>query len=153
MTPGRDTRAASTTLGYVLALGITSVLVTGLLLGAGGLVEDQRERTVRSELQVVGQMVAADVSAGDRLARAGDAAFVIRRDVPRRVAGVSYTIEVVNESATDTYLRLGTTNPSVTVEVDVALRSTLAESHLSVRDGRVVVTYDPATGRLEVTDG
>ncbi|WP_254537778.1 DUF7266 family protein [Halomarina litorea] len=151
----RDTRATSTTLGYVLTLGITSILITGLLMGAGGMVEDQRERTIRSELQVVGQMVAADVSAADRLAQAGDATFAIRRDVPPTVAGATYTVEVVvddpeNFPPTDTYLRLSTSNPSVTVEVDMALQSTLVESSLT--GDRVVVTYDPATG-LEVTDG
>lgn len=145
-----DTRGTSTTLGYVLTLGITSILITGLLFGAGGLVEDQRERTVRSELQVLGQMVAADVSAADRLATAGDATGSIRRDLPPTVAGSSYTLEVVSESQTETYLRLSTDDPAVTVEVDMALRTTLVES--SVTGGRVVVTYDPVTG-LEVTDG
>lgn len=145
-------RAVSTTLGYALTLAITTLLVTGLLVGVGGFVEDQRERAIRSELQVVGQQMAADVQAGDRFAETGDTTFTIRRDLPNEVAGTSYTVEVVGDPANDppeeTYLRLSTSNPDIVVEVDMALRTHIEEA--SFTGSRLVVSYDTGTGKLEV---
>ncbi|PSQ18727.1 hypothetical protein BRD04_10885 [Halobacteriales archaeon QS_9_67_17] len=140
-------RAVSTTLGYALTLGITTLLITGLLVGMGGFIEDQRERAIRSELEVVGQQLAADVEAGDRFVGAGDTDFSVQRSLPNDVVGVSYRISVVVDG-TDTYLRLTTSNPAVTVEVDMALTASIAET--TVTGGQVVVTYDAGSGNLEV---
>lgn len=147
-----NSRAVSTTLGYALTLAITTLLVTGLLVGVGGFVENQRERAIRSELQVVGQQMAADIQAGDRFVEAGNTAFTIRRDVPNEVAGTSYTIEVVGDPANDppeeTYLRLSTSDPNVVVIVDVVLRTPIEER--SFVGSQLVVSYDTGTGKLEV---
>ena len=140
-------RAVSTTLGYALTLGITTLLITGLLVGMGGFIEDQRERAIRSELEVVGQQLAADVEAGDRFVGAGDTDFAVQRSLPNDVVGVSYRISVVVDGM-DTYLRLSTSNPAVTVEVDMALTASIAET--TVTGGQVVVTYDAGSGNLEV---
>jgi hypothetical protein len=90
----RDERGAATTLGYALSLGITSLLVTGLLFTGGTFVEDQRDRAVRSELRVVGQQVADGVGSADRLAattREGGA-VELRRTLPDDVAGSGYRL-------------------------------------------------------------
>ena len=65
-----DDRAVSATLGYVLVIGITTILISGLFLAAGGFVENQHERAIRAELEVVGNRLAADIAAVDRLALA-----------------------------------------------------------------------------------
>jgi len=81
-------RGVSTALGYVLNLGVAAILVTTLMLSAGTLVDDQRRVAVETELEVVGERVAADLASADRLARASDGGsvrYVV--DVPTRVAG------------------------------------------------------------------
>ena len=62
-TDRRSDRGQSVPLGYALSIGITTLLVIALVFTAGGYVEDQRERVVRTELGVVGQQLASDVSA------------------------------------------------------------------------------------------
>ena len=103
-------------LGYALTLGITTLLVTGLLLAAGGFVGDQRERTIRGEMQVVGQQVASDLTGGDRFVQLDGTDFTITREIPQRVVGVSYTIAVAGTPG-DPYLELTTDDPEVTVTV------------------------------------
>lgn len=151
---GSDARGVSTTLSYVLTLSITTLLVTGLLVGIGGFVEDQRERAVRSELRVIGQQIAADVQAADRFVQSGDTSFTIRRDLPADVVGRSYRVAVVvddpgNDPPLDTYLRLTANDPDVGVEIDLVVRTDIAES--SFTGGSVSVTYD--SGKLEADTG
>lgn len=151
---GFDTRGVSTTVGFALTLGITTLLVTGLLVGIGGFVDDQRQRAIESELSVIGQQIAADVQAGDRFVQAGDTEFTIRRDLPNAVVGRTYRVSVVvddpgNTPPLDTYLRLETSDPDIVAEIDLAVRTDIAES--SFTGGSVSVTYD--SGELEVAAG
>lgn len=139
-------RGVSTVVGYTLTLGITTLLISGLLIGASGFIEDQRERAVRSELEVVGQQIAADIETGDRFVGAGNTEFTISRAIPNNVVGVDYRVEVVSTSQWETYLRLSTENPDITVEVDMVLASELRES--TVSGGPIIVTYD--SGEIEV---
>lgn len=145
-----DERAVSTTVGYALTLGITTLLITGLLITAGGFVEDERERAIRSELGVIGQQIAADAQAGDRFVSAGETSFGIRRDIPNEVAGTTYSVAIVVDDPRETYVRLRSTDPEVTVEVDMALETAIEER--SFGGGEFEVTYDAANDRLVVGD-
>jgi hypothetical protein len=143
-------RGVSTVVGYTLTLGITTLLISGLLIGAGGFIQDQRERAIRSELEVVGQQIAADIETGDRFVGAGETDFTISRAIPNNAVGIDYRVEVVSDSQWETYLRLSTENPDVTVEVDMVVVSDLRDS--TVTGGPIVVTYD--SGAIEVrSDG
>lgn len=146
-------RGVSPVFAYVLTLGITTLLIAGLLIAASGYVEGQREAVGENELKVVGQQISADISATDRLARtegASDAS--VQRDIPRTVVGSTYTVHVRTDGAgpTHPYLELTMTDPDVSVSVGIALApgSELVES--SVGGGSIVVVYDDATGQLEV---
>lgn len=146
-----DTRAVSTTLGYVLTLGITMLLITGLVAAAGTYVETQREQVIRSELTVIGEQLSADLGAIDRLARTwGTDREVVTRQLPTDVAGTSYTVEVVNPGppGSGSYLRLTSTDPELTVEVDLELNTAIAGG--SVGGGDLEIVYDGTD--LEVHD-
>jgi hypothetical protein len=148
---GRDgdiDRAVSTTVGYVLTLTLATMVVSGFLIASGGFVEDQREGAVRDELQVVGQQLATDIAAVDRLARTDGTATTVRieRDIPDRVAGLSYTVRTVSESPNELVLR--TYDPDIIVRVSVATDATLVEGTFGGAD--VVVEYDAE--EIEVTD-
>lgn len=140
-----DTRAVSTTLGYVLMLGISMLLITGLVTAAGTYVENQREQVVRSELTVIGEQLSADLAAVDRLARTwGTDREAVTRQLPSDVAGKTYTVEVVNPgpAGSGSYLALTTSDPEVTVTVmvDLELDTTIAGG--SVDGGAVEIVYD-----------
>ncbi|WP_224269567.1 DUF7266 family protein [Haloprofundus salinisoli] len=134
-------RAVSTTLSYVLALGITGILISGLLVAGGGLVEDQRDRTLENELRVVGQQLAADLETADALVRSAPSGRVrLARQLPPRVVGSSYVVEIADEDGDgDTeMIHLSTSNPDVTVSVSFATRTTVAADSVSGGDVRIV---------------
>ena len=91
-----DERAASITLNYVLAIAISAVLVTGLLIAGGNFVEGEQESVVRNELSVVGQRLAADVERVDRMVAAGDGITTARlnRSLPTAAVGERYDVEL-----------------------------------------------------------
>ncbi|MFB6256036.1 MAG: hypothetical protein ABEH58_04785 [Haloplanus sp.] len=147
-----DRRGSSTALGYVLSLGISALLVTGLLIAGGGLLEGQRDRSVGVELRVVGQTVADDLASASRLADCDSCELTMRIDAPPRIAGEAYLISLVEVAAPDTY-RLSLTTERSEVTVDVRLRTRLPVAETTVTGGTLVVEYDPAAGELEVRGG
>lgn len=146
-----DSRGVSAVLGYVMTLGIVTLLIGGLFLAAGNYVENEHERAVRAEFSVVGNRLAADLAAVDRLALAagptGDAS--LRTDLPARVAGKPYQIELSSTGTPDVYqIDLTVEDPDVSVTIRVKLATTLVGS--TVNGGDVIVVYDGTD--LEVTD-
>ena len=146
-----DGRAVSTTLSYVLALAIATILITGLIIAGGSYVDTQREQVIRDELTVVGQQLAADVERADRLVRAGDPdepmTVTVNRTFSNRVTGTSYRLALEPGNGT---LLLNTTRPEVTVRIGLATRTDLSSS--AVRGGEVQIRYDGADDQLEVRD-
>lgn len=116
-------RGVSPVFSYALTLSITTLVVGGLVLSAGAYVDDQRELTAQSELQVLGQQVSADIAAADRLNRTDDANQInISRSLPERVVGSQYSIQVRDDDgSTSPYLELQTVRPEVTVEVGIVV--------------------------------
>lgn len=143
-----DDRAVSSTVNYVLGLGIAFALVTGLLLAGGNFVQDQRESSIRTELEVVGEHVSADIMMADRLngTAGGDGTIRVRRSLPNRVSGSPYVMAI--EGGEDPQLVLETDSPAVTVEV--AFTNTTAVETSRVSGGPVTVNRtDAGTLRLE----
>jgi len=140
-------RGVSTVVGFVLTLAITSLLVIGLLVATSGFVDGQRQRTVRDELEVLGQQVAADVAAADRLVRAGGNAVAIDRPLPDDVTGLSYQLSV--DGGTPVTITLSTSNPDVSVEVTVRTVTDVAGG-TTLNGGDVRVVYDDSADELVV---
>lgn len=151
-----DQRAVSSTVTYALAVAITTILVSGLIVAAGGVLDDQRERAVRNELGVVGERLAAELEGADRLVPADedaadeDAELRLRTTHPPRLAGTQYTVALVASAPgpCDQYpcLALNASNPDV--DVTVTLTNETSVRSTQVRGGDVVVTYEPANGTL-----
>jgi hypothetical protein len=145
----RDDRGVSTTLNYVLGLGIALILITGLLLAGGTFVENQRDRSIRTELQVLGEQVSADVTMADRLVETtGDNESVqVGRSLPPRVAGSTYEVSI--EGGSDPQVVVRTTDPEITVTVPVKTSTSIEPS--SVSGGTVAVNLT-ASDRLRLED-
>jgi len=144
----------STLAGYVLTLAIGAVLLSGIVIGIGGVVDSQTDRVVRGDLAVVGQTAVANLESADRLARAAEverpsdadpATVSVAVDLPTRIAGRPYRIAVDNRSVT-----LRTDDPEAVAEIPHV--ATLPVESSRVRGGPVRVRYDGSTGRLEVTE-
>ncbi|MEF8780971.1 MAG: hypothetical protein V5A46_09865 [Haloferacaceae archaeon] len=147
---GSDNRAVSATVNYVLALGITSLLISGLLIAGSGYMESQRTIAVGDSLEVQNEKLADSIGDVDRLAAAmenesGEAA--IRVDLPSRVIDRSYRIAVTNQTAADdrrhTY-RLESSSGDVVRSTTI--RTLLPIEETSIRGGSIVVRYDTVGG-------
>jgi hypothetical protein len=149
-------RAVSPVFGYALTLSISTLLIAGLLIAASGYVDSQRESTSENELNVVGQQVASDIAAADRLSRTDGAdsdTLSITRTVPDRVVGSTYRIRLLNdtEGPTKPYLELQTADPEVTVTVGLPLAPPSSVEESSVGGGRIAVELN-ADGDLVIHD-
>lgn len=138
-------RAVSVTVNYVLTLTIATLLLSGLVVSAGGIIESESERAIQSELEVLGQKLAADIESADRLATINETentevvSVEIETRLPTRVAGTEYTI-TVNETAGD--LELQTTGPDVEVSVEFRIRDeTNVEFEQPIRGGDVLIEW------------
>lgn len=145
-------RAVSTVVGYSIGLGVVTLLITGLLVGVGGFIQDQREATTRTELRVIGQQLAADVRVTDTLVRtAGGSpgAVSYRQDLPETTAGGGYTV-AVNQSGCECLVLLSE-DPDVRVRVPVTANASLAERRFT--GGDVVLEYTGTALEVRAADG
>lgn len=149
MTRGR--RGATTILNYALLLGIVTLLVAGLLVGISGFVESQQERAVRSQLDTVGNRLAADIGTTSRLVEtAGGDRVRLRSELPDTVGGSQYRVGIANLSSDRYRLVLRSSQPEVRTTVTV--RSSVPISG-TVSGGQLVIRYDSDARELEVTNG
>jgi hypothetical protein len=92
-----DDRAVSTAVTHVLAIGITTILISGLLIAASGLLTGEQSRAGRAELQEVGNRIAEQMYvASTNVDESGPGTQTITVDMtqPARVAGYSYSVSL-----------------------------------------------------------
>ena len=136
-------------LSYALTLTVITLLVAGLFASASGFVEDQQERTIRAELEVLGNRIGADLAAVDRLALVdGTTTAQLTTSLPSSVAGTSYRVAFVVEGDGSYDVVLSTSTPEVTVTVSVKLAGTLLED--TVSGGDIEIAFDG--GDIEVAN-
>lgn len=109
-----DTRGVSSAVSYTLAIGITIVLVGGLVFTFGGLLDGNLDRTTDSELRVLSEGVATELTKVDNIANRTDdtGTYATLLQAPTDIAGQSYTITVGDETCQ------GLDGPCVLVETD-----------------------------------
>lgn len=139
-------RGVSVTINYVLTLAITTLLMSGLLIGTGAMLDTRQEVAVRAELDVLGQRLAAGLMTADRLVQAGGDNVSVRVELPGRVAGTNYDIEV-NATAGGAHLLLESHDPVTSANVTFTNRTAVESLTITGGDVRVVLTDD---GNLEV---
>jgi hypothetical protein len=139
----REDRAVSTTVSYVLTLAIATVLVAGLVGAGGAAVDQQREQTIRQELGVVGAQISNGLSMADRLVRGSatdPSAVSITRQLPSKVVGTGYTVELVDPGGSPPYLVLTASGSDVSVRVEVSTETPVEPTTIS--GGAVQIEYD-----------
>ncbi|MFW5905222.1 MAG: DUF7266 family protein [archaeon] len=142
-------RGVSTVLGYSLNLLVATLLVTGLLIAAGALVDSQRDQMSRAELQVVGERLVANLETADRLARTGnDGHVTVESTLPSRVAGSSYRVAIVADG-NDSRVVLRSESPENRVVVPINNETPINPSNHS--GGSLSVTWNESEP-LEVRD-
>lgn len=140
-------RAATTAVTYLAVLGMLTVLSAALFVTMGGFVDTQRERGAHADAQVIGNRLAADLDAVDRLARSagpgGHASVFV--DLPARAADERYAVTVASAGG-DTY-ELTVTTDEVAVTVRVATETAVETG--TFEGGALRLVYD-GSGPIEV---
>lgn len=146
-----DDRAVSSAVGYVLSIGIAAFITVGLVTAGTTLVADQRDQTTRTQLDLVGHQVAGTLENADRTVEASDSVSTleIRRDLPERIVGESYRVDV-DSSASPPEVTVSVTDPDMSRTVTVQSATDLADA--SFTGGPILVSYDSANDELEVTN-
>lgn len=148
----RDDRAVSTTVNYALTLAITTLLITGLLVAGGDFVQGQRKQAALSELRVLGQQLAGDVAATDRLARSadGNGTVSVRRSLPDKVAGSNYRVNATRATGRNvTVLHLSSDSPEERSDVRVYTSSSVFMKR-NLTGGDATIAYNPVRERLSL---
>ncbi|MFC7080623.1 DUF7266 family protein [Halorussus caseinilyticus] len=148
-----DDRGVSVTVNYALNLVVATLLIGGVLTATGGMVEDRRESAVRTELSVVGERIATDLMAADRLAEVGrgDETVAVSMTLPERVAGTRYDV-TIDATATDSTIVLQSNTPEVTVRVEFHNATAVQSTTVRGGDLRIELNAGAAPDRLEVTN-
>lgn len=143
-----DTRAVSPAVTQALTIGISTILITGLLLGGSSYVDNKREQTVRQGLQDVGSGVASDLVRLDQFDPPGgpqDVSFT--SDYPDRVGGEKYRIALVQRPDLTT-IYVNSTASDLGTQVRFENVHGVCDSR--VAGGAIAVAYNTSRDCLEV---
>lgn len=145
----RDERAVSVAVTHVLTVGISTLLISGLLLGTAGMLDTQKERAGQQELAAIGDRHASEiVTAVDRGQRY-ESNVTIRSKQPDHAIGGSYTVNLTDSSECrvrsgyDGCITVTSAEGGHSVEVPLSLPGDI--THIdsnTVQGGRVVVVYE-----------
>lgn len=147
-----STRGVSITLSYILTLGITTVLISGLIVAGSGFVIDQREQVIDQELTVIGNQLAGTVEQADRLANAsqGDpTTLYINETFPQQVTGSPYTVEL--KSGDPAQVVLTSRSPVVTIRVNTTVETPVSDAERA-SGGTISVAWDGGESALVIRD-
>jgi type II secretory pathway pseudopilin PulG len=151
--PPRD-RGQSISINYTLSLVIVSLMMSGLFISMSGYLDSEREQVTRSEFEVLGNRLAADISTADRVARTttGGGEVRIRTSIPESVAGSSYSIVVSSSSTGSGFydVEIQFRAPQYGVSQNVTTRTKFEVVDGGVRNGPYEVVFTGST--LEVRD-
>ena len=91
----RDDRAVSIAVTHVLTIAVTTLIIAGLMMGTGFLLETEKERSAADSLETIGERLSSQLSSVDRTTADGGN-VTIEADHPQTVAGAGYTVELTD---------------------------------------------------------
>lgn len=153
---GGDDRGVSITVTHVLTVGITTILISGLLIGAGSMLEGERQQSAEASLETIGERLANEVSNVDRLANESET-MTVETSHQREVSGSTYTVELrANCSAQpliddSSCLVLESTGEDVEVAVPIDVDEDDIADGSSSSGGSIVIVWDG--GEIALEDG
>jgi hypothetical protein len=143
-------RGLETVVSHVLSLGITTLLIVGLVASAGGFLDAQRSTAAQTEVETVANRLANGLMQADSLATNSESVTVTVR-LQERVAGSTYTARLRQPSAcpppTGSCLTVSVAEYDAQASVTV-----LNETWLSLEsgaDGRFEISSNGSSGEAE----
>lgn len=155
-----DERAVSVAVTHTLTIGITTILISGLLIGAGGMLDSQTERAGTEELQTIGDRTANEIVAAADQGNRTNATVDIESQQPSNAIGGSYVLSLENRSddeecrsrsGYDGCLVVSATQADRDAEIPIVLPDDVEIEESSATGGDVLVDYDPVdNGTIEL---
>jgi len=97
-----DRRGISVAVTHILAIGITTILLAGLLISAGSVLDRERENAARDELHTIGDRIGGEMSSVDRAGTPdADERIELETNHPSRVSGSTYTVRLRDGTVCD----------------------------------------------------
>ncbi len=133
---------------HVLTIGITTILIALLLMGASTVLDTETDRSAERSLETIGERLAGEVANVDAIADDDSEHVNLTADHPRTVAGSGYTVELLDSDACDgpllsgetDCLRLTSSGTDVEEYVPVKVDASIDES--SASGGVIEIEYD-----------
>lgn len=151
-----DERGVSIAVTHVLAIGITTLLISALLVGAAGVLSQQRDQAADRQLDRIGNRLATQIAKADSLVGTDEKAesATFRVDQPGKVSGGSYSVRLADgdvceppadppHATPDACLVLTPSNPELDIDpVQVPVHN---DSEVTLEDtgnGEFVITVE-----------
>jgi len=147
----KDDRGVSVAVSHIMTIAITAILISGLMFGAGSLLEGEKDRSAGQSLETIGEGLSGEISSVDRLADEETETLRVTVDHPQRVSGSQYTIDLEDGDCSAPLVDgqcLVLTSHGGDVEVGVPVNAS-ADLEGSVTGGTLVIEYDEGTISLE----
>lgn len=132
-------KAVSITTGFILNMGIATVVISLLLFSSQGVLVSIQEGTKETQMEVTGERIVANLEAADRLEREGSTGE-IKLDQP----GVGYNVEL--SEATDSVVL---TSDRSRVNLTYSGENDLPDEEFSSTED-VVIVYDNSSGEIRI---
>lgn len=140
----RDTRAVSITTGYIINVGIATLVLSTLLLGMQGTFDNIERTTANTQSEAVAEKIAAEMVQADRLARVdAQSSGMITFELRDSVGGSDYSVEVTKD-----YVNISTDSHVTSLGYNIT--SEVNSSEFS-GGGEIDVEYDGEPDPPEVT--
>jgi hypothetical protein len=99
-----DERAVSIAVTHALTLAITTVLISGLLIGAGNVLSAQEKQVAQSQFDEIGGDLTSQLNSLDRLNETGDNVTVtVQPQYPNLVAGQTWNLRLIDNGRSEVY--------------------------------------------------
>lgn len=99
-----DDRAVNIAITHGLTLAITTVLISGLLIGAGNVLTSQEQQVAQAQFDEIGGDLTSQLNTLDRLNETGeDVNVTVQPNYPEHVAGQTWNLELIGGDDSDTY--------------------------------------------------
>ena len=149
-------RAASIAITHTLTIGITALLITGLLLSTGGFLERQQNRAARQQMHDITGDVTSLIHGADQLNETGGTvAATLDPSYPQTITGDSYTLALIPDPGDPTSgtLYLNLSRSDLSVAQAISTRTTLNRSFLSGEDPTISLCPGDGGGDQEIRLG
>lgn len=145
-----DTRAVSPAVTQALTIGISTILITGLLIGGSSFSNIKTDNTVRQGLQDVGSGVASDLVRLDQFDTDGVSGTVsFTSEYPDRVGGESYEIRLVPGAE---FTKIYVNSSSSELGTAVRFENETAVCSATASGGQLAIAYDTGAECLVVRE-